>query len=63
MPDEPFKRLGTPRVIADQCSLCDKDLTEDEHMPLVLRTGDKEMMWVYCAKCEKVIHQIVPRRR
>jgi hypothetical protein len=62
MPDDPFKKLGTSVVTAELCSLCGEEIS-DEHMPLILRTGDREKMWVYCAKCEKVITQIVPKRK
>lgn len=62
MTEEALKRLGTPRVTAELCSLCDQEI-DDEHMPLILRTGDREKMWVYCAKCAKVITQIVPRKK
>jgi hypothetical protein len=60
MPDEAFKRLGTPRRGTDElCSLCDQEISE-EHIPLML-LGD-EKMWVYCEKCEQVIIQIAPPR-
>jgi hypothetical protein len=63
MPEEPFEKLGTPRVLADECSRCGADLSEIDYMPLILRAWDKQRMWVYCEACAKIMWDIIPRRK
>jgi hypothetical protein len=44
--------LGTPRKQPDDaCSKCDAAIP-DEHVPLMLFADGRNLMWVYCERCE-----------
>jgi hypothetical protein len=54
--------LGKPREHPNRCSKCDQYIPSDA-MPLMLFADGRDLMWVYCERCEETIFMKLQRRQ